>query len=101
MSNPFGGHPTLGDYKRWAGQEAGCDVKNGVVHHPDKGPYSITKISASSGKWLHVVGTQDGEYLVPTQIARYDRRLGLKSPFFSIDPDSPFSEWTNVGERPN
>ena len=91
MSMPFGGHPTLAQYMAWA-KEEGCEVKQGVVYNDNGQPYSITKIIAPSGKWVHEVGTQHGDYLVPTTIARLDRRLGLASPFFSIDPDDPFGE---------
>lgn len=84
MSAPFGGHPTLGQYLVWA-TSAGCTVEQGIVLDPDSGkPYSNTRITAPSGKWVHVVGTQHGEYLVPTMIAHFDGRLGLKSPFFSL-----------------
>lgn len=86
MSAPFGGHPTFGQYLAWA-LEQGCDVKQGVVPAGQGQAYGITKIVAPSGKLVIDVGTQHKEPLAPTTIARLDRRLGLTSPFFSIDPD--------------
>ncbi len=82
---PFGGHPQFADYCDWALQQ-GCKVQSGYTVTPDGKTMSVTRITAPSGKWVYEVGTQQGEFLVPTTIARLDRRLGLKSPFFSIDP---------------
>jgi hypothetical protein len=81
---PFGGHPTFGEYIAWAVRQ-GCSVKNGVILVEGQ-PYSVTRIFDRAGKkWVAEVGTEQEDLFVPTTIARFDRRLGLKSPFFSID----------------
>jgi len=84
MSAPFGGHPSFAQYLAWA-KEQGCTIGHGVLMTKDGRSMSVTKITAPSGKWVHEIGTQHGEYLVPTTISRLDRRLGLTSPFFAID----------------
>jgi len=82
---PMGGHPTFGAYIEWARQQ-GCEIRNGVVLDEQQRPHSITQIIAPGKKsWVTEVGTQHKDHLVPTTIARFDRRLGLKSPYFSID----------------
>lgn len=49
---------------------------------------SITRIVTADGKrWAIEVGTQHSEYLIPMTIARLDRLLDLKSPWFSTDGD--------------
>lgn len=88
-SQPFGGHPTLAQYCVWAESE-GCTTVQGVGLGDDGRPYSITKIiSPDKKRWVIEAGTQHKEYLVPTTVERLDRRLGLKSPFFSLpEPDA-------------
>ncbi len=61
MAFPFGGHPTFSDYLQWAISQ-GCTVKSGINISQS---ISLTKI-------------------IPTTIARLDRRLGLASPWFSV-----------------
>lgn len=85
MAQPFGGHPTLGQYLAWARGE-GCKVTQGYTHAPDGRPYSVTHIVSPDGeRWVFDIGTQQSDYLVPTTIARLDRRLGMRSPYFSLD----------------
>lgn len=86
MAAPFGGHPTLGIYADWALKQ-GCTVKYGTTMAPSGRAVSILKITAPSGKRVVATGTLQDEHLAPTTIARFDRRLGLKSPFFSL-PDN-------------
>ena len=85
MAQPFGNHPTLGEYLAWA-REQGCSVQWGV--NPATGQ-SVTRIVSPDGKrWVIAEsGMPQSERLLPTTIARFDRRLGLKSPWFSIDSD--------------
>lgn len=84
MSTPFGGHPTFAQYCAWA-QSQGCTIKQGVGTGADGRPYSVTQIATADGRrWVTEVGTQHGDYLVPTTISRLDRRLGMKSPFTSF-----------------
>lgn len=87
MSMPFGGHPTLAQYLQWA-KSVGCTVKYGVGYADDGRPSRMVLVDAPNQRWLVIVEMDDAEYLVPTTIARFDRRLGLSSPFFSIDGDS-------------
>ena len=86
---PFGGPPTLAQYIAWA-RSVGCAVKYGTTVASDGRPSRIVLIESPDGtRWVPIVEMRDAEYLVPTTIARLDRRLGLTSPFFSIDPDDP------------
>jgi hypothetical protein len=81
---PFGGHPTIGEYIEWALHE-GCTVKDSVISVEGE-PYSVMRIFNPSGKrWVTEIGTQRSDFLVPTTIGRFARRLGLKSPFFYLD----------------
>jgi hypothetical protein len=81
---PFGGHPTFGQYIAWAVHH-GCTVKSGVILVEGQ-PYCVTRIFDRAGKnWVTEIGTEQKDLFVPTTIGRFDRRLGLKSPFFSID----------------
>lgn len=88
MSQPFGDHPTFEDYCVWA-RSQGCETKDGIEYTDDDGVVSVTVISAPNGLWVVEIGTLKSDFLVPTTIARLDRRLGLESPFFSIsdEPD--------------
>jgi hypothetical protein len=85
MPAPFGGHPLFLQYLQWATGQ-GCKVQSGIQSAPNGKVERLTKISAPSGRWVIAVGIDQREFLVPTMIAYLDRRLGLKSPFFSIDP---------------
>ena len=87
MSAPFGRHPTLIQYLNWA-KTAGCTVKHGVGYADDGRPSRVILIEAPSGRWMAIAEMSDNEYLMPTTIARFDRRLNINSPFFSID-DNP------------
>lgn len=85
MSTPFGGHPTFAQYIGWAIKQ-GLDVKSGVAQNADGDTDRVTVISSQDGKrWVVVVGIDQREFLVPTTIAQFDRRLGIESPWFSID----------------
>lgn len=85
---PFGGHPTFAEYLVWAHQQ-GCEVQSGV---DSQRSVAITRIVAPNGNWV-IEATPQKEFLLPTTIGRLDRRLGLKSPWFSLpleqhpDPD--------------
>lgn len=87
MAAPFGNSPTFSQYLEWARLEESCDYQSGVTSDQDGRSYTMTKIEAPSGKWTVEVGLQHSEKLVATTISRLDRRLGLKSPFFSL-PDT-------------
>jgi hypothetical protein len=84
MAAPFGGHPTFGDYLRWA-LEQGCAVRSGYAVGPGGQTHSQTIIvSPDESRWVIEAGTDQDEFLTPTTIARLDRRLGVKSPWFSL-----------------
>jgi hypothetical protein len=81
---PFGGYPTFGQYVERTVQQ-GCTVKRGVVVVEGE-PYSVTRIFNPPGKkWVTEIETHYTDFLVPTTVGRFDRRLGLRSPFFSLD----------------
>ena len=88
MAHPFGAHPKFGEYIDWA-EGQGLKVECGYVLAPDGRPHAVTKIVSKDGK-RHVieVGTQHEDHLLPTTIFRLDRRLGVRSPFFSL-PTGP------------
>lgn len=84
MSYLFGGPPRFEAYLRWA-RKQGCKVESGVDYETVT---SITRIVTADGKrWAIEVGTQHSDYLLPMTIARLDRLLGLRSPWFSTDDD--------------
>jgi hypothetical protein len=83
---PFGGHPTLGEYMRWATDEHGCTVQSGYARDENGVMVCVTRIETPSGSWVVETGTEQWEYLAPTTVGRFDRRLGLESPFASMPP---------------
>lgn len=87
MAVPFGGHIRFSQYLEWARLEQGCDYKSGVITNSSGRPFTTTTIEAPSGRWTVEVGTQHNEFLAATTIDRLDRKLGLKSPFFSLPDD--------------
>lgn len=84
MAYPFGGHPTFAQYLGWA-KGQGCEIKQGIIIDDDGRPYDLTLITSPSGRHYIDTVTQHNDRLLPTTIARLDRRLGLKSPRFSVD----------------
>lgn len=76
MSAPFGPSPTLRKYLDWARDEAGCQLKEGVL-----GNKSLKKIESPDGRSVHIVGLNDDEVLSHSVVANLDRRLGLDCPF--------------------
>jgi len=85
MAGPFGKHPTLNEYLRWAEQQ-GCIPQSGFVQGQGGKPCSVIKMVAPSGQHLLIVGVPESERLTPSMVHHYDRRLGLQSDFPSIDP---------------
>jgi hypothetical protein len=85
MSWPFGGHPSLGRYLYWAVNEAGCTTEHYVMTAPDGRPFSLIEIKSPTGKMLIIPNGDPNERLVPTTIARWDRRLGVQSKFSSVE----------------
>jgi hypothetical protein len=86
---PFGGHPTFGHYIHWA-LSAGCQVQSGYTADDAGRPHAITKITSPDGSRWVIEAADQREHLPPTTIARLDRRLGLKSPFETLEnPANP------------
>ena len=78
MPFPFGGHPTLSDYIRYAGQQ-GCTIQYGYGVQDIVDIIIIT--NPANDKHVIVSGVQQSEHLAPSEVSRLDRRLGLNSPF--------------------
>jgi len=98
VSAPFGDHPRFATYLVWAQRDADCAVQSILVPDHDGAPCSVTKITAPTGKWV-IESMDQREFMTPTSIWRLDRRLGLKSPFFSVDPQ-PLREIDNPIAKP-
>lgn len=86
MAHPFGGHPKLIDYIAWCNQQ-GCTTKSSITQEDGK-MITCQRLVAPSKRHLIVVGVGMNEYLMPTTVAYYDRRLGLDSPFAKIGDGS-------------
>lgn len=84
MSFPFGGHPTLNQYLRWA-EQAGCAVKSGVASDADGRPVSVILVENPKGGHVFIVDVPEREYLTPSMVAHYDRRLNLQSGFPALE----------------
>jgi hypothetical protein len=83
-AHPFGGHPTLARYIEWA-RENHCDCQSGYGTDEDGRTQPLIRIVAPSKKWVILTGVRQTDYLVPSIVGYLDRRLGLVSPFFSVD----------------
>lgn len=82
---PFGGHPTLAQYLEWAVSQ-GCKLQHGVDTDNSVGIIKIT--SPDTSKWVIIAGLLPNDRLTPTDVGRYDRRLGLISPWFGVPLNS-------------
>ena len=80
---PFGGGTSFAEYLDWA-RKQGCTVEFGVLYADDGRSAAFVRINAPSGRWAIEAGVDQDEYIMPTTVNRLDRRLGLKSPFFSL-----------------
>jgi len=89
MAFPFGGHPTFAKYLVWARDTHDFAAQTGVAKDSSGKPYTVTKIFKPGGPSVIVPGVGQNEYLTPSMVGYLDRRLGLKSPWFSIDNDDP------------
>ncbi|SHM40776.1 hypothetical protein [Bradyrhizobium lablabi] len=84
MAAPFGGHPNLATYIVWLKSEHQGLVQSGYSTDGKGKSHALTKLSVPSGASVVVVGMSQAEFLVPTMVSYLDRRLGVKSPWFSI-----------------
>ena len=88
MSFPLGGHPRLADYIANVRKKCGATAKSGSAADESGKSHTVTRIEIpKTGKSVVVVGVQQTEYLTPSLIGYLDRRLGITSPWFSVDPD--------------
>lgn len=86
MSHPFGQAPTLIEYIGWCNQQ-GCTTKS-AVDAEDGTMVTVQILESKSGRHVVVSGIAMTERLLPSQIANFDRRLGLDSPFPKIGFDT-------------
>ena len=87
MSFPFGGHPLLADYIGQARKDHGATSQSGSAADSSGQNHAVTKITIPSTKRsVVVVGVAQTERLTPSMIGYLDRRLGIDSPWFSVDP---------------
>jgi hypothetical protein len=84
MSFPFGGHPNLASYIFWLIETHQGTAQSGYMTDPKGKAHAITKLALPSGKAVVVVGVSQAEYLAPSMVGYLDRRLGVKSPWFSV-----------------
>ena len=85
MAFPFGGHPTLAAYIQWA-RETHSFRAQSIAAPDDAGKtHTAVKIYKDEGPSVVVVGVPQSEHLVPSMIGYLDRRLGLTSPWYSVD----------------
>jgi hypothetical protein len=75
MSFPFGA-TSVAEYMRWADSK-GCNCQCGYGG-PNGSP--VIKITSPTGKYTHILMNQD-EFMPPSELARHDRRLQMRSPF--------------------
>ena len=81
MAQPFGGHPRLGEYMRWAAEQ-GCSCQTGV--DPDENKPFVLINNPNGGGRAVIAGMDQSDYLSPAEVSRLDRRLGLQSPFAKL-----------------
>lgn len=74
MAFPFGGHPTLHQYLEWL-RSQGFEYKSGIWN------FETTFRIEKDGKPLLSVFGELEEYLSPSVVEYFDRRLGVASPF--------------------
>lgn len=85
MSFPFGGHPTFGRYLAWVRDEHKFTSQAGVAADSTGRSHSVTKIIKPDGTTVIVPGVSQTEHLAPSTVSYLDRRLGVTSPWFSVD----------------
>lgn len=91
MAAPFGGHPKLARLVEWLGS-VGCKIELKQRNHSISGqPYRSLEITSPSGSRAVLVNPDMDEYLVPSMVSYFQRRLGMQTPF----PAEP-EQTTNV-----
>jgi hypothetical protein len=84
MSFPFGGHPNLASYIFWLKETHQGTAQSGYSTDGKGKSHALTKLTLPSGKSVVVVGVSQGEFLAPSMVGYLDRRLDIKSPWFSV-----------------
>ena len=80
MSFPFAQAPTLIDYIGWCNQQ-GCTTKS-AYDREDGTMITVQVLESRSGRHVVISGIAMNERLLRSQVANFDRRLGLESPFY-------------------
>ncbi len=83
MASPFGGHPTLAHYIAWIADNGG-HAQSGFSRAKSGSTQALTKIESANGGAVVIVGVAHGDRLEPTYVAYLDRRLGVRSPWFTV-----------------
>jgi hypothetical protein len=84
MAHPFGGHPNLATYIVWLRDTHQGTAQSGYSTDQKGKSHALTKLSLPSGASVVVVGVSQSENLAPSVVGYLDRRLGVKSPWFSV-----------------
>lgn len=87
MSHPFGGHPTFGAYIGWARKHHKLSAQTGYAADGAGKVHTTTKLSIEDGESVVVPGIDQNERLTPSMVGYLDRRLGIVSPYFSVNDD--------------
>jgi hypothetical protein len=85
MAFPFGGQPTLAQYMHWI-RECGGSAQSGISQVGER-MQTLTKITADNGNVVIIAGIKQTEHLVASMVGYLDRRLGVKSPWISLQAD--------------
>lgn len=81
MSFPFAQSPTLREYVDWCVMVGNCTEKRQISTDANGIPHPELVIDGPTGGWVVVVEPDFQERLAPSEVSRYDRRLGVVSPF--------------------
>ena len=91
MAHPFGGHPKLSMYLDWL-RSQGFEYQSGYSAGESgkdidtEAEINLTiRVTNREGKpLLHIFDVSLDEYLTPSQVGNFDRRLGVNSPFAKV-----------------
>jgi hypothetical protein len=91
MAFPFGGHPTLKRLLEWL-TEQGC--KSEIVFRINKQgrTYQALQVVNPNGSRVVLIDPDFDEYLAPSMVSYFQRRLSIKTPFAAqpeIGSDGP------------
>lgn len=90
MPAPFGGHPKLSRLIDWL-VSAGCKAEIKVRNHTITGqPYRSLEITGPAGSRVVLADPDLNEYLTPSMVSYFQRRLGMQTPFPGV-PEQPDS----------